>query len=324
MNVYQGISGLKSLPTGATLSIGNFDGVHLGHRSILQLMRSLQHGSGAPLAVVTFEPHPLTVIKPEIAPPRLTSPDLKHRLLEEQGVTHYVVLPPSPEVLGLSAEQFWTILRDVVKPAHLVEGSTFTFGKDRAGNVARLKEWASGTQINLHIAQGLSVALLDLSVVPVSSSLIRWLISYGRVRDAAICLGRPYALDGQVGHGHERGRAIGVPTANLQCADQLVPADGVYVGRCVIDGMTHACAVSIGTTPTFNDVVRQVEAHVLDFGGDLYGNTLHVELVDWLRDQRKFRSVDALKQQIAVDIAAARLRSGADPARSIAEMVGCV
>jgi riboflavin kinase/FMN adenylyltransferase len=141
-----------------------------------------------------------------------------------------------------------------------------------------------------------------MSVVDVSSSLIRWLIAYGRVRDAAICLGRPYALTGEVIHGNHRGRTIGVPTANLKCEDVLIPADGVYAGRCTIDGKPHAAAVSIGTNPTFRDRQRSVEAHLIGFSGDLYGRTIRVELLDWLRDQWKYNGVEPLKKQLSRDL----------------------
>jgi riboflavin kinase/FMN adenylyltransferase len=149
------------------------------------------------------------------------------------------------------------------------------------------------------------VVLLDLTIVTVSSSLIRWLLAHGRVRDAAICLGREYALHGEVIRGFERGKKLGVPTANLQCDDQLIPADGVYAGRCTIGGgddATYPAAVSIGSLPTFDEHKFQVEAHLIGFDGDLYGRVIEVQLIDWVRDQWKFRGVDALKQQIARDI----------------------
>jgi riboflavin kinase/FMN adenylyltransferase len=189
-----------------------------------------------------------------------------------------------------------------VKPIALVEGGTFNFGKNRRGSIERLKEWSVGTPIELRLVDSVTVTLPDMSVVDVSSSLIRWLIAYGRVRDASICLGRPYALSGEVIHGNHRGRTIGVPTANLKCEDVLIPADGVYAGKCSIDGKAYAAAVSIGTNPTFRDTRRQVEAHFIGFSGDLYGRTIRVELLDWLRDQWKYNGVEPLKQQLARDL----------------------
>jgi len=303
MTTLEGIDGLRKLPPGAVVSIGNFDGIHLGHESILATMRALRGRSNAPaLVVVTFEPHPLTVLRPEAVPPRLTPPALKNALLAERGVDVLVTLPPAPEVLDLSAERFWEILRDDVRPSHLVEGGTFNFGKGRRGSIQLLQQWAAGTGVAVNVIQPVSTALLDFTVVPVSSSLIRWLLFNGRVRDAAICTGRPYALEGPVVKGHQRGRALGMPTANLDCRDQLVPADGVYAGRCAVDGRAYAAAVSIGTMPTFGENQRQVEAYLLDFTGDLYGQELRVELIDWVREQRKFAGVEALKARMAKDL----------------------
>ena len=285
------------------MSIGNFDGIHVGHRRLLALADAMraQSPSGR-VAIVTFEPHPLTVLRPELAPPRLTPSHTKQALLEAAGVDDYVILPPAPEVLNLSAEEFWRILRDEARPAHLIEGNNFTFGKDRGGTIDRLREWTVASDMKLDIVEPVDAVLLDLTIVPVSSSLIRWLVAHGRVRDAAICLGRPYALHGEVVRGFGRGRKLGVPTANLHCDDQLIPADGVYAGRCAIDGNTYAGAVSIGSLPTFEERKFQVEAHLIGYDGDLYGRAIDVELVDWVREQWKFTAVDALKAQIARDI----------------------
>jgi riboflavin kinase/FMN adenylyltransferase len=256
----------------------------------------------ARIAVVTFEPHPLTVLRPAAAPPRLSPLALKRSLLESAGVDDLIILPPGRQVLDLTAEQFWDILRDETRPAHLIEGPDFSFGKDRAGTITRLREWSVGTPVQLHVIDPVRVPLLDLQAVPVSSSLIRWLIRHGRVRDAAICLGRPYALQGHVVEGYRRGRTIGVPTANLDTLDQLLPADGVYAGRCEIDDRRYAAAVSIGIAPTFGGSRRQVEAHLIGFDGDLYGRTIQLELIDWTRDQMRFQGVDALKAQLGRDI----------------------
>ena len=297
MDIWNGISGLRKLRAGSVLSIGNFDGLHLGHQKILETARTLRGANaGSRLAAVTFEPHPLTVLRPQLAPPRLTTPAEKQAMLQSVGVDDYVILPPTREVLDLEAEAFWAILRDEVKPIALVEGGSFNFGKNRRGSIERLKEWSAGTGIELHLVDSVTVTLQDMSPVDVSSSLIRWLIAYGRMRDAAICLGRPYALQGEVIHGNHRGRTIGVPTANLRCEDVLIPTDGVYAGRCAIDGRAFPAAVSIGTNPTFQDQRRQVEAHLIGFDGDLYGRSIRVDLLDWLRDQWKYPGIEPLKR----------------------------
>lgn len=321
MRILEGLDGLQQLPARCVVSIGNFDGVHAGHQRILLGARdALRQGGGAGLAVVTFEPHPLTVLRPDRVPPRLTPPAIKQRLLAGNGVDFLVVLPPTHDVLDLSAERFWEILRDEVRPTHLVEGGEFNFGKDRRGTIDRLREWSSETDVKLNVIEPVSVSLLDLSIVAVSSSLIRWLLANGRARDAAICLGRAYALEGKVISGDQRGRTIDVPTANIQCDDQLIPADGVYAGRCEVDGRPYPVALSIGNTPTFDGDRRQVEAHLIGFAEDLYGTTLHVEVLDWLRYQRKFTGVDALVAQIQRDLTATLARASMQPQRAIATL----
>jgi riboflavin kinase/FMN adenylyltransferase len=319
MQIHDGIEGLKHLPNGLALSFGNFDGLHLGHRKIIELAKSLRSPAG--IAIATFEPHPLTVLRPGHAPPRLTPLPLKLELLKEIGIDHVAILPPTTSLLNLSAEEFWRILCDDVRPAHLIEGHSFNFGKNRGGNIDRLREWTDGSEVKLHIIDEVEVPLLDLKIAPVSSSLIRWLIVGGRVRDAAICLGKPYTLQGLVVKGFQRGRTIGVPTANLDCGEQLLPAEGVYAGRCKIKDTEYPAAISIGRLPTFGDDQLQIEAHLIGFTGDLYGQTLHVELIDWIREQQKFFGIDALKKQLAKDIDWSKSRSGLDATRAIANII---
>ena len=303
MQVLSGLDGLRALPAGSVLSIGNYDGVHTGHDAILRAMRGT--AGEAAVVVATFEPHPLTVLRPDIVPPRLTTLPVKSRLLAERGVTHLVTLPPTPEVLGLTAEEFWAILRDDVRPSRIVEGQSFNFGRGRGGTIEKLIEWSAGTGIVVDRRPVHAVHIEEADVV-VSSSVVRSLLKDGQVADAARCLGRPYELEGEVVRGFERGRTIGVPTANLDCGPQLVPAEGVYAGHAEVAGRRYAVALSIGSTPTFEQRRPQVEAHLVDFAGDLYGRRLSVFVVDRLREQRKFESVDALKSQLAVDIRTVR------------------
>jgi riboflavin kinase/FMN adenylyltransferase len=315
MRITHGIDALRQVSAGSVMSIGNFDGLHLGHAKILQIMRELRT-PGAKMVVVTFEPHPFTVLRPQFAPPRLTTPATKEQLLESMGVDELVVLAPSRDVLSLTAQAFWEILRDEAKPAHLVEGSSFTFGKNRGGTIETLRQWTSQSRVKLSLVPAVEATLLDLHIVQVNSSLIRWLIAYGRVRDAAICLGRNYTIAGKVVRGHGRGRTIGVPTANLQCDDQLIPAEGVYAARCEIDDAVYPVALSIGTNPTFADNQLQVEAHLIGFDGDLYNREVEIELIDWVRDQLRFTSVELLKEQIARDIHEAKGATFVGPAPS--------
>ncbi len=301
MRILNGLDGLKALAPASALSIGNFDGIHRGHQLILRTCRELVGATGR-VALVTFEPHPLSVLRPELAPPRLTPLALKEARLQQQGVDDLVILPPSPQVLNLTAEAFWQMLRDEVRPAFLVEGPEFNFGKGRSGTIDRLREWSSGTGVLLREVPPVLVALGDFTIVRVSSSLIRFMLSYGRARDAAICLGQPYVLEGKVQEGFGRGREMNMPTANLNCPDQLIPADGVYAARCTIEGRAWPTALSIGTMPTFGENKLQIEAHLIGFSGNLYGKILQVEVMDWIRDQIKFANIDDLKSRMARDL----------------------
>ena len=316
MQVLQGLSGLDAIPAGAVMTVGNFDGVHLGHQRLLAQARQ-RASVGRPLVVVTFEPHPLAVLRPQLAPPRLTPIPVKHRLLESAGVDVLVELPPSRDVLQISAMEFCDLLAIRLNVAHLIEGPDFSFGKGRQGTIDNLRAWTAGTPMQVDVVDQLTVAITNLHLVEVRSSLIRWLVAYGRVRDAAICLGRPYTLCGQVIKGYQRGRTIGFPTANFDCGQQLVPDDGVYVGRCSIHGQVYPAAVSIGTMPTFGENKRQIEAHLLGFEGDLYDQSLELELVDFLRDQRKFASLEQLKLQLRQDMLRVASQATADPTRPV-------
>jgi len=296
VKILKGLAGLRQLPAGRVISIGNFDGVHRGHQHLLNQARSIvNQRSASGLTLVTFEPHPLTVIRPALAPPRLTSAAIKQQLLADAHIDDLVVLAPTPEVLNLTAEIFWQVLRDEVKPKALIEGRSFTFGKNRGGTVEDLRRWSSGTDVSVEIADPMEIALLNCQIVPISSSLIRWLLANGRVRDAAICLGRGYVLQGPV-----------------------IPADGIYAARTNINGQTFPVALSIGTMPTFGDNDRQIEAHLIGFEGDLYGQTLSVEVVDWLREQQKYPNADALLAQIDQDVRLTRERFVLDPSVTFA------
>lgn len=228
----------------SVLTVGNFDGVHLAHRALIKRALSLAEqnrdcdGAAAdgrpPVVVLTFEPHPLTVVAPGRAPSRLTLPEEKLRLLAEAGADVTVVAQSEPSLLGMEAEQF---VRDVLvtrfHPAHVVEGPSFGFGRGRKGNPELLQRILAEHDCRVHVVDPVKVQIGLAETLMVSSSLIRQLLGAGRVREAAQCLGRPYALVGDVIHGHGRGRPLGFPTANLSTRDQLIPAEGVYAGRAV-------------------------------------------------------------------------------------------
>lgn len=299
-----GLPALRSLPPGAVLTIGNFDGVHLGHRALLSECRRIA-GASRRVVVATFDPHPATVLRPDAAPLRLTPLPIKSRLLSEAGADTVILLPPTQDLLGIEAEAFFALLRDDAKVAHLVEGADFCFGKNRRGTIPLLEQWTRAAGIGLTIVPPVEATLFDRAIVTVSSSLIRFLTAAGRIRDARRCLGGPLFLSGTVVKGFQRGRTLGFPTANLDCAGNVVPMDGVYAARATVNDRVYPAALNVGPIPTFSDRVRQIEAHLIGFSGDLYGQTLHLELVDFLRDTRKFPSLDALKAQLTRDVARA-------------------
>jgi riboflavin kinase/FMN adenylyltransferase len=301
VKVLHGLDSLDKLPAGNALAVGNFDGIHVGHKAILDV--PLTRGSEATgVVVVTFEPHPMTVLRPTVAPPRLTNRDRRRALLESAGVTHLVELPADESVLGLSAQVFWETIRDRARPSLWVEGHDFRFGKGAAGTVETLRQWATGTGVEIAVIDPVDVTLPGLQVVPASSSLVRWLVSHGRMLEAAAVLGRSHDVVGIVEKGFQRGRELGFPTANLRVEDQLVPVDGVYAGTAFFGGERYPAAVSVGTNPTFDGAARTVEAYLLDFEGDLYGKEMRLSFDRWVRGQVRYRGVEALVEQMRRDV----------------------
>jgi riboflavin kinase/FMN adenylyltransferase len=307
VKVLRGLSALDPPLARSVLTIGNFDGVHLGHQQLLAQAGLLAANADDPVVVLTFEPHPLTIVAPHKAPPRLTTAEEKSRLLLAAGADLVVEAVSERELLGLEPERFVEeVILAKFHPSHIVEGPSFGFGKARRGTPELLQQLGRRHGFEVHILQPVSLEVDRGETVLVSSSLVRRLVAEGKVHRAALCLGRPYAVSGEVVRGHQRGRSIGFPTANVAVADVLIPGDGVYSARAIVDGAAHPAAVSIGVTPTFGDGRRQVEAYLLDFAGDLYGRTMRLEFSRFLRGQEKFASVDALKAQLAADVAAVR------------------
>lgn len=288
------------------IAIGNFDGVHLGHRMLVEraLEAARANGPDADAVVLTFDPHPASVLARGV-PPAITSLGRRLELLAALGLTATVVQPFDRAFAQRSAESF---VRDVLvgalHVATVVVGSDFRFGAGRSGEPAALRRFAEELGFSVVIVDKLSV---DGEVC--SSSRIREHVRAGRVAEAARLLGRPFALDGVVVHGEKRGRTIGYPTANLALApERLCPVEGIYAGWAILaDGTRHKAAISVGKNPTFGDGgPRTIEAYLLDWQGDLYDQTLRLELVAHLRGEQKFASVDALVAQIEADVAATR------------------
>ena len=307
MEIVRDRAGLPDALRGATVALGNFDGVHVGHAHLLRAA----HGArpGAKLAVLTFEPHPRQLFRAEDPPFRLTLAAERAEALAGFGVQVLYEIPFDREFSQLSAEAFVAdVLHRDLGAAHLACGPDFAFGHRRGGDVTFLANRAEALGIGLTIVPKLADAQ-----GPVSSTRIRRLLQDGYPERAAADLGRPWAVRGVVAHGDRRGRTIGFPTANLPLGAHLEPARGVYaVAAKLADGATVPGVANIGRRPTVNDGQEsRVEAHLFDWEGDLYGQEISVALHAFLRAERKFGSFDELRGQIAADAAQARSVLGA-------------
>lgn len=287
--------------------VGNFDGVHLGHRQVLARARDLADESGLTLVAVTFDPHPMAVLRPEHAPSTLTSIEVRAELLAEAGADAVLAVPFDLDVAGWEPDEFvQRVLVDALSAARVVVGANFRFGRKAAGDVATLQ--AAGERLGF-LAEGIP---LDGGPMVWSSTYVRTCLATGDVAGAAEALGRPYAVRGVVVHGDQRGRELGFPTANVP-TDGLTaaPADGVYAGRLqrLDTGEMFPAAISVGTNPTFNGVrERRVESYVLDRTDlELYGVEVEVSFVDRLRGMVAFESVEKLVEQMDADVDRARV-----------------
>ncbi len=288
---------------GVALAIGVFDGVHRGHQAVLaRLARRAVEVGGLPTGVLTFDRHPLHVVAPERAPRLLTSLDHRIELLAAAGVDVVGVLPFDERTRGLTPEDFAAdVLVGAMGASLVAVGSDFRFGKDRAGDVDELREHGLG--LGYYVEE---VPLLG-DGAPVTSTRIRALIGGGDVAAAAADLGRPFELRGEVVEGAARGKSIGFPTANLAIdAELLLPGRGVYAAWAIAGGTAHPAVVNVGVRPTFGGDREVVEAHLLDYEGDLYGRELRLRFVARIRDEMKFGGVDDLVAQIGRDVEAGR------------------
>jgi len=307
VKVIYGIEAIDPPLTRSVLSVGNFDGVHRAHRRVLEQAAACAADAGGPVVVLTFEPHPLTIVAPAKAPPRLSLPNEKLRRLADAGVQIAVVARSEPALLTLDAERFVEeVLVRRFRPTHIVEGPSFGFGRGRKGTPDLLRRIAAPFGCRVQIVEPVYAKLNDGETLMVSSSLIRNLLSLGRAREAALCLGYPYTLIGTVVRGVGRGKTLGFPTANLDIADQLIPGEGVYAGRAMVDDTSFSCATSIGPAATFGGTERHVETHLLGFDANVYGRTLRVEFDRFLRPQHKFALPQDLVEQLRRDIHAVR------------------
>ncbi|QDT38192.1 bifunctional riboflavin kinase/FAD synthetase [Stratiformator vulcanicus] len=282
---------------GGCLTIGNFDGVHLGHRRMIARLRREADRLGGPAVVATFDPHPAELLRPELAPAQLTTILQRSELLHAAGADQVVVLETNHALLNSSPRDFFdrVIVREFAARG-LVEGPNFHFGKDREGDTALLAEFCREHGIELHVLEPQSIA--DEMI---SSSRVRKALGEGDVEQAAELLGRPYQISGRVSHGAGRGAGLGFPTANLSEIETLIPAEGVYGGRVQLNETSYAAAIHIGKNATFDADESTVEVHLLDFSGSLYDMILNIDFLTYVRTSRKFDSAEELQHQMVAD-----------------------
>ena len=309
-------------PPPCVISVGNFDGVHVGHAALVARARELAQAHNAPdntpvgVVILAFDPHPRSRLRPEEAPAPLTTFEQRAALLGQVGADAVHRLEPTDELLGLSPQAFVEWVAERFDPCCFVEGPDFHFGKGRAGNIDTLRELGEVRGFGVEIVPALATALVDHTVVTASSSIARWLLGHGRVRDVWNVLGRPHRLEGTVIRGDRRGRGLGFPTANLETPN-LLPCDGVYAALAHLpDGARRPAALSVGTKPQFGPHARAAEAFLLDTAAEPgkpnlpglpeYGWTLALDIVGWVRDQMRFDSVERLVEQMGRDCALAR------------------
>ena len=291
-------------PTPAVLSIGSFDGVHLGHQALLGRMVQSARAMGVAAVALTFEPSPREVLRPDLALSYLTRLPQKLDILGSLGLDETIVVPFTRELSQVEAPDFIAWLRQYLPFTEMWEGEGFALGHGRTGNTGVLARLGEDMGYTLHIAP-----LVEVEGEPVSSTRVRLAVAEGDVESAARLLGRPYALPGVVVHGSKRGRELGYPTANLDTpANQAVPADGVYASWCVrpATGETLPSLTSIGIRPMFENDVRLVEVYILDYDADLYDETLTTQFVRYLRPQQRFDGLQAFIAQMQQDEATAR------------------
>jgi riboflavin kinase / FMN adenylyltransferase len=293
---------IPDAPEGRSVALGTFDGVHLGHRRVIGSARDWGRDRGARTGVVTFDPHPLQVLRPDEPPKLLSTTAVKIQLIEALGVDEVIVIPFTEDFSRLEPDEFsHDVLARGIAARHVSVGANFRFGHRAAGDADHLRARAEfETEV---------VPLVEHGGEPVSSSRIRELVAAGAVAEAAELLGAPFVLEGTVVTGDARGRELDMPTANVEPAPELVlPTTGIYAARALVAGADGqaaeaAAAVSIGVRPTFEDAGDlRVEAHLIDFEGDLYGRAMELAFLARLRDEERFDSPEALVAQMQKDV----------------------
>lgn len=298
MELIRGLHTIAPAHRHCVLTIGNFDGVHLGHQAVLQRVRARAEELQLPAAVMTFEPQPLEFFRPDQAPARLTTWRDKFHLLREQGMDRMLCTPFNDKFASQQAQDFIEqVLVIKLGVKLLVVGDDFRFGKDREGDFNLLQQ--AGEQFNFAVVD---TASYRQSRQRVSSTLIREALERGDFAEAESMLGRPYSIEGRVAHGEKKGRTIGFPTANLPLKRLKSPLRGVFVVQAEVAGKRYHGVANIGQRPTVGGSGVQLETHLFNFNGELYGERMTVTPLHKIRDEVKFASLNELKQQIHKDV----------------------
>lgn len=293
-----------SSEAGCVITIGNFDGVHQGHRALIQRVVKMANRLHLPSMVFTFDPPPLKLLRPQLVPKPLTLNGRRETLLRSLGVDRVVFYPTTQSLLDYSPSDFFLkILVQDLKVRGIVEGPNFLFGKNRSGSVQTLGTLCAEHGVAFEVAQPKYIGERL-----VSSTQIREWIDQGELKTANSYLVEPYRIEGRVVHGAARGRTLGFPTANLEGVEVLVPKHGVYAARVVSPGELDGLPVAlhIGPNPTFGEDASKIEAHLVGFQGDIYGKRLEIEILELVRGVKKFQSKEDLLSQLALDVQQAR------------------
>ena len=303
MTIIYDLDELKEPLKNPVLTIGNFDGVHKGHLVLFDKVKTRAKAIDGQSAVMTFEPHPIRVMKPGNGPPLITPIRQKLDLISDAGIDLILCLPFTHQFASISAEEFvQDILVDRLGIKEIVVGYDYTFGFKRQGNINLLREMGDRLDFKVHVVDPIR---LDNALV--SSTSIRELVQEGNLSEAKKLLGRDYQICGTVVKGKNRGgRLLGFPTANLKLIDELIPKRGVYAVTAIINGNIYFGVTNIGYNPTFGDEALSVETHLLDFSGDIVGKTIRVNFIKRLRDEKTYGSVQELADQIALDVQEAK------------------
>ena len=304
MKIYEGLEGFTPVKN-AVVTSGTFDGVHLGHQKILTRIREIARSIQGETVLITFWPHPRLVLYPTEHNLRLLSTfEEKAKLLRQYGIDHLITIPFTQEFSQMSSAEFISkVLVEAIQIKKLVIGYDHRFGKNREGSFEYLKANSSDFGFDLE-----EISRQDVEEIAVSSTKIRKALESGDVKTAESCLGRPYELNGLVIKGQQIGRSIGFPTANIHIPNdyKLIPKDGVYAVEASVDGTLYKAMLNIGNRPTVDGTKKTVEANLFDFQGDLYDKQITVYFHEFLREERKFDSLEALKAQLFQDQKSAR------------------